>query len=140
MGLLGVTLSAPRDARANTGKSILETMGISIAVGTVLGASTLPFYEQPGDHISNLALGAAAGAVAGTGILLYGLFRGASQDEASEAAGLIPSTSHRYRVTSRNLDLPVPQASPLFAAGLPQRSVGGAVTAKVWMPLVSLTW
>lgn len=129
----------PRDARANTGKSILETMGISIAVGTVLGASTLPFYEQPGDHTSNLALGAAVGAVAGTGILLYGLFGGSSHDDSSEEIGQVPGSAFRSR-TSRNLELSVPQASPLFAAGLPQQRAGGAVTAKVWMPLVSLTW
>jgi hypothetical protein len=34
-------------ARAKSGKYFCETIGISIAVGMVLGASTLPCYSQP---------------------------------------------------------------------------------------------
>ncbi len=41
---------------------------MSIAVGTVLGASTLPFSEQHGEHTGNIALGAAHGAVVGADI------------------------------------------------------------------------
>ncbi len=58
------------DAAAET--SIIETMGVSIAVGAVLGASTLPFYDQPGQHASNIAYGASLGAAVGIGLLIYG--------------------------------------------------------------------
>src|SRR3954466_11035161 len=81
LGLLGALLTAPRLARANSGSSFLETIGISIAVGTVLGASSLPFYDQPGKHLTNLEAGAAAGAAVGLGVSLYGLIVKRPADE-----------------------------------------------------------
>jgi hypothetical protein len=69
-------------ARASSSATyFLETIGISTAVGTVLGASTLPFYDQPGDHTSNIAIGASAGAIVGVGIFVYGLLTRPSQDQ-----------------------------------------------------------
>ncbi len=79
LSLLGGGLLAPRQSYAKSG--FFQTIGISIVVGTVLGVSTLPFYDQPGKHISNLALGAAAGAVAGIGIFVHEI---ATRDESEE--------------------------------------------------------
>ena len=111
LGLLGVLLLAPRDARANSGKSFLETIGISIAMGTVLGASTLPFYDQPGKHLSNLAYGAAAGAGAGLIYAIYTAGRSTSDQTSSGDSSQFPVA-----------DVPVlPNTGPRF-----------------WMPLVSL--
>ena len=85
--LLGASLSAPRLARANSGQTFLETLGVSIAVGTVFGASTLPFYDQPGKHLVNLAYGASAGAVVGIGALVYQLIVGSSgQDDYGQGS------------------------------------------------------
>ena len=81
--LLGATLSAPRMARAQSGDHTLETIGISTAVGTVLGASTLPFYDQPGTHLLNLVFGAAAGAVVGLGVVVHREISGGSADETA---------------------------------------------------------
>jgi hypothetical protein len=121
--LLGATiqLSAPRTARAHSGEdSFLETIGISIVGGTVLGASTLPFYDQPGKHLENLAYGAAAGAAIGLGLGIYGWFSGSSNDDAEEA-----SLQNKLNATrSRRLAL-APPVPP---------------TALVWTPIVSLTW
>lgn len=61
----------PAFGRHGRGSSILETVGISTAVGLVLGASTLPFYEQPGDHVTNVLLGAGLGLLAGIGIRIF---------------------------------------------------------------------
>jgi hypothetical protein len=108
LGLLVAVLWVPRTARANS--SFLETIGISVAVGTVLGASTLPFYSQPGTHVKNVAYGASAGALVGVGILVAGLFQG-SDDETAWRGRNIPR---------------VPEN--LF----PQ--------TQAWTPLVSLTW
>lgn len=92
-------------------------MGISIAVGTVLGASTLPFYSQPGTQLINLAYGASAGAVTGLGVLVYGLFQGSSPDPY-EAANYQPS-------------------SPISASLQAQTVLR---PPKYWMPLVSVNW
>ncbi len=67
-----LTLTLVFGGRASAANKILETMGVSIAVGAVLGASTLPFYSSPFDHTMNIAYGAGAGAAVGVGILVYG--------------------------------------------------------------------
>jgi hypothetical protein len=113
LGLLLALLAAPRDARANSGNSFLETIGIGIAVGTVLGASTLPFYTQPGKHVENLAYGAAAGVVAG---LVYAVAAGRSSDDQASA-----------------LD-PVGDPGLQPVAYLPNSS------PRIWTPLVSLNF
>src|SRR4051812_17141090 len=87
---IGILLSAPRETRAESFKSNLETIGISTAMGTVLGASTLPFYDQPKDHFSNLGYGALLGAVLGVGIAAYGWITGTSSAEQSFAAASHP--------------------------------------------------
>ncbi len=67
LALLGAISFAPQKVSAKS--TFFETMGISIAVGTVLGASTLPFYDDPMSNLkTNLAIGAAAGLVLGLGV------------------------------------------------------------------------
>lgn len=66
-----ILLLTMRFANSQPRETFLKTMGISISVGTVLGASTLPFYDQPGTHLSNLVIGASAGLVLGLGIALF---------------------------------------------------------------------
>ena len=96
----------------------METIGIGIAVGAVLGASTLPYYDQPGKHVSNLAYGAAAGAIAG---LLYGVAVGrSSMDQASNADYDRPE--------------PGPESMPALVASRP------IAAPLFWMPIVSLNW
>jgi hypothetical protein len=115
LGLLGALLAAPRDARANSGNSFLETIGISIAVGTVLGVSTLPFYSQPGSHLSNLAYGAAAGAGAG---LIYAIFTAGRSSEDQASLGPLPNGA-----VTQNQVQNFPNTNPRY-----------------WTPLVSLNW
>ena len=149
LGLLGVALSAPRIARAQSGNSFLETMGISIAVGTVLGASTLPFYDQPGTHLMNLAYGASAGAVTGFGILVYGWLAGPSQGGYDEAEQSFGPGSEAY-AQSRNRKSSSNRVSATYAAHnvhhlnlgtLPANTGFVPVrSAQFWMPVVSLNW
>ncbi len=47
------------------------TVAIASVAGAVLGASTLPFYEESGEHTKNIFYGAALGAVAGVLISAY---------------------------------------------------------------------
>ncbi len=66
---------------ANAGSKFLETMGTSIVIGTALGASTLPFYEQPLEHKNNILLGAAGGALVGLGWYMFDVWTGEAGEE-----------------------------------------------------------
>lgn len=127
--VLGAMLSEPRVARASSGNSFFETIGISIAVGTVLGASTLPFYDSPGQHVSNLGYGAGAGAIVGLGVLVYGLFQ-RTPDSGADAA-----LERQYRPSES--DRRLGQAHRPKRGELAQSSV---LPTHFWMPVVSLTW
>jgi hypothetical protein len=112
--MLAVLISFLISAHASgSGNRILETIGVSVAVGTVLGASTLPFCDQPGKNLMSVASGASVGILAGVRILVYGLFEGFSQNELDLAA-----VSRRIPVTTR-FHTPAPS---------------------IWTSLVSLTW
>lgn len=119
LGLLGAVLMAPQTVRA---AGILETMGVSVAVGTVLGASTLPFYEQPKDHTGNVSLGAAAGAAIGLGVVIVQAIRGGDSDERAQ----LDTRYSRTRLEPR---------MPEFTGTLKNDR---EFTAQ--MPLVSLNW
>ncbi len=109
-----VAFSVPRETRADSGYSFLEAMGISIAVGTVLGASTLPFYEQPGTHVTNLAYGAAIGAVVGLGAFIFGSVSEKGNSSPDLSAEDFRSIQRQYALLERDTIL--------------------------WMPVVSLNW
>jgi hypothetical protein len=117
-------LTAPRTARANSGDTFLETIGIGIAVGTVLGASTLPFYDQPGTHFVNLAYGAGAGAAVGIGVVTYGWLTGSKNDEQAKSPAETSTLVARpnFRPTQRRQIL-TPQLPP---------------TTILWSPIVSV--
>ena len=117
---LGCFLVSPwaREAHAITSgqNTIWETIGFSTAVGTVLGASTLPFYEEPGQHITNVAIGASVGLIGGLGYFLAGRFQSTMSDPVTETTHL------RVKLPVLSGDLPVVSRSSL------------------WLPMVSLTW
>ena len=123
---------------------------MSVAVGTVLGASTLPFYDQLGHHLTNLAFGTLAGAVIGIGGLVNGLVLGPSrdgpdglfEDEYSAHSGSGPGnaiqwqrTKTRERAGGRNPFMVRSRES--FLAGI---NVLTQITfpAQLRMPVVSL--
>lgn len=149
MGLLGASLSAPRIARAHSGNSFLETMGISIAVGTVLGASTLPFYDQPGKNLMNVAYGASAGAAVGIGILVFSWITGPSRDAQEWTDGTArfepelasvtqwQDTRAGARAGGPRLSAVRARGSSLAANSVPSQA---RYPAQFWTPLVSLTW
>lgn len=123
--LVAFLLSTSR-ARADVslGDAVL-TVAVSTVAGAALGASTLPFYEESGEHTNNIFYGAAIGAVAGVVIAAYaGVSEGPDYggDEArAGTAGARPpaylslneAPSFRLR-SERSSALPRPAA---FAAG-----------------------
>lgn len=137
--LLGamVSLPVPRESRASTG-STFETIGVSTAVGTVLGASTLPFYGQPGKHLANLAYGASAGVLVGLGVALLGGVTEASSEDGMADSGQNPKSAWLVRGSSH-------QPLNRLEAATSERSHSQLLpncspAADLWMPLVSLTW
>ncbi len=150
LGLMGAVLSEPRLACANSvnsGNNFLETIGISVAVGTVLGASTLPFYSQPGKHVINLAYGASLGAVAGVSTGLYGLIAGASHREESYSSdsGELNGEKMLDSGRSQNEAPDLRKHSAVVKSELNGIWNGKAMFAPVgpngvWVSLVSLTW
>jgi hypothetical protein len=144
-GLLVATISAPRLARASTGQTILETMGISIAVGTVLGASTLPFYDQPGKHLTNLGFGAAAGAVAGVGALVYQWIADRGEHDDYGKLGRAPVTGALTSSEGRRATRAQDSRGSRIAwnGGQSNPTVSRPTSpypAQFWTPLVSLNW
>jgi hypothetical protein len=138
-----VSLSAPRTARASSGKIFLETIGISTAVGTVLGASTLPFYDQPGTHLMNLVYGASAGAVAGVGLGLYQWLSGRSNRDQEIFGDTRFERRFDDRVTLRDNPAwgsPISVYASHSSFSLAGRDARGRTPVRVWAPLVSLTW
>jgi|GEM_PF-2500231 len=141
LGLLGALLTAPRYARANSGNNFLETIGLSIAVGTVLGASTLPFYDSPGSHVSNLAYGASAGAVVGVGVWLVGLFQGNPQRYDDSLNQTVRPTLSWFGTTRHSRNGKAFFANSTFEGLRTTQNVSNSIRpASVLVPLVSLTW
>ena len=136
LGLLMATASAPRLAHAKSGNSFFETIGISIAVGTVLGASTLPFYDQPGKHVWNLGYGAGAGLAVGLGAFIYGWFTGPSQEDLEMSGSLNPSLRYEPSALSRTRF----RTSSSARTNIASRGEVLLPSTQAWMPLVSLTW
>lgn len=138
--------TVPHEAQAGTGISILETIGVSVAVGAVLGASTLPFYDQPTSHWLNIVYGASAGALTGAGASVYGLLAG-SDHQDRETASLSDSPIDSGNPVIQELakaqslrEVPEPRLNlaqvspPVTTAIRPIRPVS------FWMPVVSVTW
>jgi hypothetical protein len=123
VALLGVLLLTQRETLAASSSGIFETIGVGIAVGTVLGASTLPFYDQPSGHLKNIAIGAGIGAAVGVGVLVFGGIFGGSSDEDHAGVQSWDRSEADLRAAFRE-----PQKLPLLS-----RSIAH-------VPMVSLTW
>lgn len=77
-----LALFTGRPAQALTLGDAALTVSISTVSGAILGASTLPFYENSGDHTKNIFYGAAIGAVVGVFISAYAGVKESQDDDA----------------------------------------------------------
>lgn len=91
-----LALAFPPKAKAMALSDAATTVTVTTVAGAVLGASTLPFYEDSGKNTKNIFYGAAVGAVAGVLIAAYsGVQDGKVEDdeEAREQSHLKKSDS-----------------------------------------------
>jgi hypothetical protein len=70
--------SSPVQAQQEGGKPIygdpmqdITLVGACTVGGAVLGLSTLPFTEEPGDHLKNILVGGAIGLIIGVALVAY---------------------------------------------------------------------
>lgn len=138
LGLLGALLigmlTAPRVGHASPaqpGDNFYETVGISLAVGTILGASTLPFYSQPGSALANVGIGAGIGTVIGLGIWTYELFFGSSEDTGHGIVDFKLPRSGQVSILNPS-EFRSTSASAVRSAS--------STPTLLWLPLVSINW
>lgn len=123
-----IALFTGRPAQALTLGDAALTVSISTVSGAILGASTLPFYEDSGKHTKNIFYGAAIGAVAG---VLISAVAGVkeSQDDDEEAMLMRAPADARFAF-SRELK---PELTSAIKKGTPNSPL-------VWSPLANLNF
>lgn len=95
-------------ASAEFGDTLI-IVGASTLAGSILGASTLPFYETPGDHTDNIYIGAAIGAVVGVGIAAYSAVSDEDNFDVEEYEEGASLGNLKIRMTKKSLSQEVPQ-------------------------------
>ncbi len=104
------------------------TISVSTISGAILGASTLPFYEDSGAHTKNIFYGAALGAVAGVLISAYsGVKEGSNGDDEEDSAKKIEA-DRRYALAR--------QMAP--EKNTSKARVGQVTAPLVWSPVVDV--
>lgn len=128
-------ISTGARAEASLGNSAL-TVAFATVGGAVMGASTLPFYDEPGDHAKNIFYGAALGAVVGVLISAYaGVKEGPDYSEDEEEASLFRRKPSELSVNE------APEfrlRSEASAAIKKPPSFGGSIL--IWSPLASISF
>lgn len=118
-------LASPPQASAMSMGDAALTVTVSTVAGAVLGASTLPFYEESGKHSKNIFYGAALGAVVGVMLSAYsGVQENSGVDEEEALAkkkprplaqnGLLKPES----TTALQKHSVVPESQPVFWTAL----------------------
>jgi len=79
----------------------ISLVGATAAGGALLGASTLSFVEEPGDHLKNILVGAAIGVIIGVGMVAF--MAATKNKERFEEANLFidPDKDLQFATTSR---------------------------------------
>ncbi len=66
--------AAASSSMADPAQETLLDIGVVAGIGgagAILGLSTLPFYEKPGDHMRNILMGGAIGIIVGVGLVAF---------------------------------------------------------------------
>lgn len=123
---LSLSLFSPKANALTIGEAAI-TVGVSTAAGAVLGASTLPFYGEPGKHTKNIFYGAALGAVAGVLLSAYAGVKGSDDDDDASARKRLMRKNDRLIADRLRF---APEAKP--SSGSPNHAV------LVWSPVAQV--
>ncbi|MGZ3711203.1 MAG: hypothetical protein ACXWQO_19495 [Bdellovibrionota bacterium] len=93
------------------------TVTVTTVAGAILGASTLPFYEDSGANTKNIFYGAAVGAVVGVLLSAYSGVQDGKVDDEEEAA-LAPK---KKQLAAVNLFQPEHSSSLQIRSAMAQR-------------------
>lgn len=80
----------PISASASPAKEFIMSCTYGVLAGTLVGAATLAFTDQPGDNLNKVARGASLGLYAGIALGLYVVYIVPDGDVAPEEQGLPP--------------------------------------------------
>ena len=132
-------------ASAHAGVRFWETVGVSAGIGAVLGASTMPFYDVPEKHVSNVFIGAGAGVAIGMGYALYSKWTTPENSHSSKGQRLGRPVRQGLAHSTREKDLKDIPMRPIRAnqdlVHSSQRfAFYGPKELRISLLLVSLTW
>jgi len=71
-------------------KDALSTIGIATGIGSVIGLSTIAFYDSPTSHLNNVLVGAGAGLIVGLGVAAYYMATAPETDDIDPEELLVP--------------------------------------------------
>ena len=91
---LGVFSSRSADAM---GKELITSATYGVLAGTIVGAATLAFSDNPGDNLQRIARGASLGLYAGIALGLYVTY-GVPTEEEDEDSEYSSVRFNRYKV------------------------------------------
>ncbi len=109
--VLGSFLVAPLGAKAdeNSGKEFMTSVIYGTVAGTLVGAATLAFTDNPGDNLGNIARGASLGLYAG---ILLGFYVSSGPGESADREGHQEPVDEVPKDTTVTPDNPSSSTSP----------------------------
>ena len=117
---------SPRVAQADPTQEFLMSCTYGVLAGTLVGAASLAFTEQPGDNLRNVARGASLGLYLGIFLGLYVVYVVPGQIERENQRmqeqllppdpGLPPEVSYNFQVY------------PLFSEGMKWDGMAAGIT------------
>lgn len=93
LNLITDMVHSPHAEAAYHWNDALGTVGIATGIGSVIGFSTIAFYDEPFSHMSNMLIGAGVGALVGLGVAAY-LSANDTDDEISPDELLPPQKTN----------------------------------------------
>jgi hypothetical protein len=132
--LPSLALAQPRGE--TSGREFIMSCTYGVLAGSLVGAATLAFEDQPGDNLNKVARGASIGLYAGILLGLYVVY-GVGEADPEEydkyiEEGLPPVEGEGARLLQQRLQPPKTQLRVSLAPTLNQNSVDGATAQLVW--------
>jgi hypothetical protein len=106
---------------ANEGKVFLTTTSYGVIAGSLTGLASLAFYQRPGQHMKNIALGASLGLYAGIlmgAYLIYLVpdpYAPRRRDDSEIESLHLDSRQEPVKKSKYLASLPMPYVAPLGA-------------------------